>query len=91
MHIHIHICHTELWASGPPPPAYVLRGTLPLRPPSSLRLPACLARVDQECIFYFGVFFIDNTVPGSPSGNGSQQAGLSTSIEDVWRCILVQI
>ena len=38
-----------------------------------------------------GGLFINKTALGSPSGDGSQQAGLNAAIESFWRCEIVEI
>ena len=43
------------------------------------------------CFFDFGELFIDKMALGSPSGDGSQQAGSNTATESFWRCIFVEI
>ena len=40
---------------------------------------------------HFGGLVIDKTARGSPSGDGSRQAGSNTAIESFWRCIFVEI
>ena len=39
---------------------------------------------DGEVSFDFGVLFVNKTALGSPSGDGSQQAGANTAIDSFW-------
>ena len=47
--------------------------------------------VGPEAFLTIGGLFVDETALGSLWGDGSQQAGLNTSIESFWRCICVEI
>ena len=42
-------------------------------------------------VLNLGALFVNKTVPGSPSGDGSQHADSNTAIESFWGCIFVEI
>ncbi len=53
----------------------------------ALAVPSSGNSRDRKCIFVdFASPFIDNTVLGSGSGDGSRHAGSNTAIERFWRC-----
>ena len=48
----------------------------------AVAIPSSRKSLDGGVVFVdFGTLFISKTVQGSPSGDGSQQAGLNTAIE----------